>query len=445
MYHLIEYGDVMLERYKVIEGLVKIPFTSTAVDINGNVYSEYGQIIPYRFNENNEPIIFANLWYGFQDYKISEIMAFTYKNCHLPLERWKEVTVMHIDGNPSNIHPINLVWKFPKGGLFHHRYVEFAYIPGFTRYVINKQGEVITLISDRHLTSHNTNGYKGYSLSPDVGRNISIGRHRLMAFAFLEYPANVDILDVNHISGIRGDDRLENLEWATRQRNCQHAFENGLRPDNQEVLVRNFISGEIREFYSIEECARVMKLSGEGTRSRVNSRGQYIYPDFFQFKRKNDPTPWRDFENPETDIYRSGIARKIKVRDIRTNKVTVYDSAIKCGKELGFSKATVLWQLRENRIKRPHRGYDFKWFDDDSDWQTYDDIEIECHLGNPVTIAKPIIVTDILTGEEKIYYNVDLFSKEIDRAKCTIYQFMREDKLIKNQYRVKWLNTDVLS
>jgi len=68
-------------------------------------------------------------------------------------------------------------------------------------------------------------GYIEVYLNKDKKR-FHTGIHRLIALCFIPNPENKQV--VNHINGIKTDNRIENLEWCTSSENTKHAIKTGL-------------------------------------------------------------------------------------------------------------------------------------------------------------------------------------------------------------------------
>ena len=72
----------------------------------------------------------------------------------------------------------------------------------------------------------NNNGYTHVILSK-LNKRKTILIHRIVALAFIPNTDNKP--QINHINGIKNDNRILNLEWSTAAENTKHAFNTGLR------------------------------------------------------------------------------------------------------------------------------------------------------------------------------------------------------------------------
>lgn len=67
-------------------------------------------------------------------------------------------------------------------------------------------------------------GYLQVKLCNQAEKSLLV--HRLVAEAFIPNVENKE--QINHINGIKTDNRIENLEWVTGKDNIQHAMKTGL-------------------------------------------------------------------------------------------------------------------------------------------------------------------------------------------------------------------------
>jgi len=112
-------------------------------------------------------------------------------------------------------------------------------ITGYNRYSIDETGTVISHIkygtNERVLKQYvDRDGYKRLHLSDDNKKLKNVGVHRLVMNTY--YPIGEEEgMEVNHKNGMKSDNRLENLEWCTKEENRLHAISTGLAKHVRDV------------------------------------------------------------------------------------------------------------------------------------------------------------------------------------------------------------------
>ena len=94
-------------------------------------------------------------------------------------------------------------------------------------YKVSNLGRVKRTKTNRILKNRlSTQGYIMVTLCKK-SKPFNASVHRLIAEVFIENPLNKE--QINHINGIKHDNRIENLEWVTSSENMVHAYETGLK------------------------------------------------------------------------------------------------------------------------------------------------------------------------------------------------------------------------
>lgn len=126
-------------------------------------------------------------------------------------------------------------------------------------YEINTEG-IVRKISNHYYPKYckDKDGYLSCSLNTGNNTKKKYHVHRLVAMTFIDNPENKP--EVNHINSIRDDNRVENLEWCTRQENELHAYRDGRHAELREKAKENLLKYAVP---AIKTPVRQLSLDNE--------------------------------------------------------------------------------------------------------------------------------------------------------------------------------------
>lgn len=175
----------------------------------------------------------------------------------------------------------------------------FFYFPDDKRLCVDRQGNVANVETGkvrRGYTSPETGGVIIFVTSPD-GKAKSYTVHRIVARTFIGRPSrhtakDISELEVNHVNGIRFDNRIENLEWVTPTENKLHSHLARLHPSDKPVVAFSPATSEMRHYHSLKACAESFELSRATLFKHLDSGNSGTKQKFGFYFKYDDDTPW---------------------------------------------------------------------------------------------------------------------------------------------------------
>jgi hypothetical protein len=189
-------------------------------------------------------------------------------------------------------------------------------VKGFEHYLVDEFGNVYNTINSRRNKLLNPKRIKSWSnkntgYSQVVLRNTLKGIkakalyvHRLVAEAYIPNPNNLP--QVNHINGVKNDNRVSNLEWVNASQNQNHRVNLFGTLCDRIVQNKKLLNAGVDLYFETKNTKRVSQLwkcSNITTykilkKLGIDTSSRFDTPDWILGKLKNDLLPYLDKRFP---------------------------------------------------------------------------------------------------------------------------------------------------
>lgn len=258
-----------------------------------------------------------------------------------------------------------------------------------------RTGHFLKLAIDRY-------GYPKFSWKGLSGKTHYATVHRLVAIAWI--PRKEGRNQVNHISGVKQDNRTVNLEWVDRSENIKHSYDMKLNKNAVEVIRRDLIDGSKVTFRSIKDAARALSTYASVLAPLMRYSSNNPFNGRYVFEIVNEDEVGRTSNS-------RNFGRPVFVYDKVTKTVMKYSSVLAGSYFTGVRSLSLL--TPNKTIKAAGYVASFK----KEDLPEYDDSCPELiskvrksYLETPYQSAKLLYyVYDYYTKEEKEFPSLDSF------------------------------------
>ncbi len=310
-------------------------------------------------------------------------------------------------------------------------------IEGFSQYEVSTHGNV-RRVSDRRLIAPTKRQcLKGYylavSIKNDSGRSKLVLIHRLSCLTFIGWLG--EEYEVNHIDGVKHNNRLSNLEWVTRSQNIQHSYSAGLRDDSRSILVTDHEYGITTCIPTMSAFARFFGVTKSVGRGLIRHHGEDKYLDRYTFRFNPD-----DIVIPR----RCPHHRAVKGLNYLTRELVVADVITDLEMASGIGQGTILWNLKHRKEPLLVKGWCFLYMGDERDFPRFPKKIIEMSLKYDYYRINPLLVKDTVSDTIEIYCNSKEFADivEVDVGKINVWLRKRPGEIFLDRYYMERLSKE---
>lgn len=301
--------------------------------------------------------------------------------------------------------------------------------PGFYKHpiydylVISTDGVVIDTRDAVCLIHHV--GFWPYPKVRSRGKDYLV--HRLLAETFLKCPGDRRTLIVNHIDGDKTNFKLNNLEWITSSENIIHAFKEGLRTDNKPIEIKNLDTDEIETYYALNELARVLEVNPSVLSIYMKSARKAPFMNIYSIRYVEEP--WPELTKDDIGVHRNGLSKNLIVL-MHDGGKRIYESVGAAARDLGVKAHMFYSYLNHGTVKSVATSSikDIMFLSDYK--QTIIDAEhIKLEKGEkyiPKRTPIPIRVTNMLTGDIKVWESAAMFAEKHNVLRNTLQKNISE-------------------
>ncbi len=318
-------------------------------------------------------------------------------------------------------------------GIVQSKYVGYYLHPEISRLAVSPTGKIIDLEQDACLLP--IIGFFPYPVVKVPGCDYTV--HRIVAETFLVNPDPDKYYQVNHKNGDKTDPCITNLEWSNHSENIIHAYKTGLRSDNLVLEVKNLLTGETMEYYSLNELDRNFEVNPGAISIYLSSKRDAPYEDIYSIIRKGEE---HTLTKADTYKHRNGLSREIIIQKLSDGKYYIYSSVGDASADLGI-KAHLFYSYLNNGIKNIEKHGVRAWYLSQHEFFVEDAIRMPKRpvtRGSPTRTPVPIVVYDKMDKSTRVYPSSKFFADAVGVCKSVIQKATKHNNGNWRQYRIKY-------